>query len=403
MTFNQVVRGSNPRCFIVYMSVKGYQIYLISFFFTTKLYVVTLEKTGESMGQSDKRKVKQRQMEARRLARRKKRKRQTMFLCLLLLIIILSMILMVMQMMNSNDDHVEDKRSSTKETAYIGDSITDSSKKAIPEPTPTPIPVTIIPGENIHSGCGYLVRLSDQAVVMDKGSTDKIYPAPLTKIMTIIVAIENLPNLDDQIMLSDDVINTLYTQGAAMTGFVGGENLTVRDLLYGSMISSGAESCVGLAQRVSGSEEAFVDRMNQKAAELSMNDTHFETCTGLPGENNYSTCKDIANMFEYALRNNTFREIFTSAAYTTSVTPPHPNGLVLENTILNNLKENSLSNGGLIEGGKESFTNSSGQCLASLSKIGQEEYILVTAKSDGSPGTEQYHISDAFTAYNLIH
>lgn len=343
------------------------------------------------------------QMEARRAARRKKKKRQTIFLCLLLLIIILLMILMVFKMLDSNNIHEIDQIKTVKEAAYTEVPPENIVKEEEPPvPSSAPIPVSVIPGESIHSASGYLVRLRDQAVVMNKAGTEKIYPAPLTKIMTIIVAIENLSNLDENVMISDEIINTLYTQGAAMTGFVGGENLTVRDLLYGSMISSGAESCVGLAQRVSGSEDEFVNQMNQKADGLGMNNTHFVSCTGLPGDDNYSTCKDMAVLFEYCLRNDVFREIFTSDTYTTSVTPPHPNGIVLKNSVLSELTENNLTNGGVIEGGKESFTNSSGQCLASLSKIGEDEYILVTAKSDGNPKSEQYHISDAVSAYNLI-
>ena len=112
-----------------------------------------------------------------------------------------------------------------------------------------------------------MVRRSDGAVLLDKGSRERIYPASMTKILTAIVAIENLPNLDEQITVTAEQINPLYEEGASLAGFSAGETVTVRDLLYGVLLPSGAEACVAVAERVAGSEAAFVDLMNQKVQE----------------------------------------------------------------------------------------------------------------------------------------
>ncbi|WKB36567.1 hypothetical protein QS257_05870 [Terrilactibacillus sp. S3-3] len=128
--------------------------------------------------------------------------------------------------------------------------------------------------------------------------------------MTAIVAIENLPDLKKEITLTHSVFQGLSEADASMAGFQPGENVRAIDLLYGALLPRGAESCVGLADYVAGSEKDFVGMMNQKAADLGMHNTHFENSTGLQNENHYTTVKDLAILLSYALQNDTFREIF---------------------------------------------------------------------------------------------
>ena len=93
--------------------------------------------------------------------------------------------------------------------------------------------------------------------------------------MTILLAIEAEPDLDKQVTLPEDIFPALQIEKASMAGFAPGETVTVRDLLYGAMLPSGAECCETLARLVSGSEDNFAALMNQKAAELGMKNTHF--------------------------------------------------------------------------------------------------------------------------------
>ena len=198
-----------------------------------------------------------------------------------------------------------------------------------------------------------------------------------------------------------DTYDRLYTEGASLAGFGAGDEVKAIDILYGVMLPSGAECCVGLAQHLFGSEENFVAKMNEKAAELGMDSTHFVTCTGLHDENHYTTVRDLTKLLSYALQNDTFRQIYCTSEYTTSATASAPEGLHFLSTMFKKMDSPEV-NGGEIEGGKTGYTGEAGQCLASLAKVDDVEYILVTAGAPGGPSTEPYHIEDAKAVYNRI-
>lgn len=252
---------------------------------------------------------------------------------------------------------------------------------------------------NVYSDNALMVRLSDGAVFFDKASTDKIYPASMTKMMTCILAIENIPDLDSQITIYQEDIDAHFAEGASRAGFSANETVTVRDVLYGMMLPSGAECCVAVCRRVAGSESAFVELMNQKAQEIGMENTNFTNSVGLHDENHYSTCADFIKLEEYALQNDTFREIFTTRNYTTTATEQHPTGLTFTNNCFKHLDTINLSNGALFEGGKTGYTEVALQTLASIAKYGDDEYIMVTAHGGG---TEYANIDDAVTLYSRL-
>ncbi len=256
--------------------------------------------------------------------------------------------------------------------------------------------------DSIYSSYALLIRLSDHAILLDKGGEDRIYPASMTKIMTALVAIEALPDLDEKIQLTAEQINPLYLEGASLAGFSAGETVTVRDLLYGVMLPSGAEACVALADRIAGSEADFVALMNQKAQELGLTNTHFVTDSGLHDDNHYTTCGELASLLEYALSNATFRTIFTAHSYTCTPTEEHPEGLYLASTLFQKLEADTLENGAVIEGGKTGYTEEAQLCLASLASFQGQEYILVTAHAEGNHYTEQFHIADACSIYGQL-
>ena len=141
--------------------------------------------------------------------------------------------------------------------------------------------------------------------------------------------------------------------------------------------------------------------MNQKAADLGMGNTCFENATGLHNENHYTTVKDLAILLSYALQNDTFREIFTSSCHSTQPTNKHPGGITFYNTLFEELSNQNII-GGEILGGKTGYTYEAGLCLASLAKVGKQEYILITADAKGDHYSEQYNITDAFAVYNSI-
>ena len=127
----------------------------------------------------------------------------------------------------------------------------------------------------LHSPYMILVDLESGEVLSERNARDRIYPASLTKIMTAILAIENTKNMDEVITLSPDIFQNLYEENASVAGFEPDETVRLQDLLYGILLPSGAECCLAFADKVAGSEEAFVELMNCKAESLGMENTHF--------------------------------------------------------------------------------------------------------------------------------
>ena len=252
----------------------------------------------------------------------------------------------------------------------------------------------------IHSPYAVLMQKKGGKVIGEINSEERIYPASMTKIMTAIVALEELDSLDQEITLSQEMFADLYAQDAMQAGFQPGETVKARDLLYGVMLPSGAECCVGLANAIAGSEEGFVELMNKKAEKLGMDGTHFCDSTGLHDPEHYSTVRDMAVLLKYSLGNEDFRAIITSSRHSTPGTNIHEGGITYYSTLLKNLPDPSVT-GGQILGGKTGFTNEAGLCLASFAEIEGKEYILVTAGVQGAAG-EQYHIEDARTVYNRL-
>lgn len=269
----------------------------------------------------------------------------------------------------------------------------------VPTPSPTPEPVTVdLAG--IHSPHALLV-CRDGTELAGLDADGVIYPASMTKIMTVLLGVENLPDLDAEVTVDPDIFADLWAENAAMAGLAPGETVTVRDILYGSLLPSGAECSVTIAQLVDGGVEAFAGRMNARAAELGMQNTHFVNPTGLHDPEHVSTVRDIATLLDAALDNPVFRELFTTRSYTTTPTDAHPDGIPMDSVMFSMLGDTDIP-GVTLLGGKTGFTNQAGQCLASLAECGGQEYILVTAGAPGNNHEAFLHIEDAVTIYGRL-
>ena len=252
----------------------------------------------------------------------------------------------------------------------------------------------------VNSSHVVLMSANGGKVIGEINGEEQIYPASLTKIMTVIVAIEELDDLEEKIMLDADIFPELYAGDATQAGFQAGEAVRAIDLLYGAILPSGAECCIGLADAIAGSEDAFVELMNKKAQKIGMENTHFCDTTGLHDPNHYSTAYDMAVLLKYAIRNDTFREIIETPRHSTGVTNIHPDGITYYSTMFKNLNDPTVTEGKIL-GGKTGYTNEAGLCLASFAEIGGREYILVTAGAPGNTG-EPLHVQDAVTIYNRL-
>ena len=252
----------------------------------------------------------------------------------------------------------------------------------------------------VNSSHVVLMSANGGKVIGEVNGEERMYPASLTKIMTVIVAIEELDDLEEKIILDADIFPELYAGDATQAGFQAGEAVRAIDLLYGAILPSGAECCIGLADAIAGSEDAFVELMNKKAQKIGMENTHFCDTTGLHDPDHYSTAYDMAVLLKYAIRNDTFREIIETPRHSTGVTNVHPDGITYYSTLFKNLDDPTVA-GGRILGGKTGYTNDAGLCIASFAEIEGREYILVTAGAPGNTG-EPLHVQDAVTIYNRL-
>ncbi|MDO4332762.1 MAG: hypothetical protein Q4C58_08760 [Eubacteriales bacterium] len=122
----------------------------------------------------------------------------------------------------------------------------------------------------LYSPYAILVDPDSGTVIAEKNSRERIYPASLTKIMTAVIVLENMEDLNETIVLPGEMFGTLMVQHASLAGFEPGESVSVKDLLYGILLPSGAECCIACADRIAGSEDAFVELMNAKVVSSNL-------------------------------------------------------------------------------------------------------------------------------------
>lgn len=329
----------------------------------------------------------------------------------LAIIIVLVLVILLKGRIDAENNQIGSEAVTSLSMTYVGDktvfsssdeNITSNSSTNGSTETEDLGPVPTIDISNVSSPDVYMVRVKDNAQVLDQNSTARIYPASMTKIMTVLVAIEHIDDLSATYTFDGTEFNTAYAQGAATAGFEAGETVPVLDILYGIMLPSGADACYAICNYVAGSEADFVTLMNQKAQEIGMTSTNFVNATGLQDENHYSTCQDMAKLLEYAVKNETFKTIFSTHIYTTKATSVHSAGIALSSTTFVNLASSTLDNGATIVGGKTGYTDEAGHCLASMATDANGvEYILVTAGAAGDVNATP-HINDAVTIYSQL-
>ena len=257
----------------------------------------------------------------------------------------------------------------------------------------------VIPANGLYSHSALLLDCESGRTLTRKNANQRIFPASLTKIMTVYLAVQKL-GPQQIITLEASIFPPLSAQQASMAGFEPGEQVSALDLMYGAMLPSGAECCVALAEAMAGSETAFAQVMNQTARELGMSNTRFVNSTGLQDNDHYTTVEDIALLLRTALENPLFFQIFTTHSYTATGSA-HPFGLSFTSTLWELPESQSLQNGKIL-GGKTGYTDQAGLCLASLAEIQGKQYLLVTASAKGDHSTPPYHLYDALTLYGRI-
>lgn len=205
-----------------------------------------------------------------------------------------------------------------------------------------------------------LIERDTGEVLFDKNSEEKLPPASMTKIMTLLLIMEALETgelkKDETIRVSERA----SSMGGSQIFLEAGEEMSVDDLLKGIAVASGNDASVAVAERLAGSEEAFADKMNRKAKELNLKNTHFENATGLPADNHYSTSQDMAIIAKELLKYESITD-YTSI-YEDYLRKGEENEFWLVNT--NKLVKSYPG----VDGLKTGFTDEAKYCLTATAK-----------------------------------
>ena len=238
---------------------------------------------------------------------------------------------------------------------------------------------TISPPEEIsQSTYSILIDETTGDIVSARNVYDRMYPASMTKIMTLLVAVENITDLDDVVYVSQEAADWSYKNDGSAVNWSVGEKLTVRDLLYGTILSSGADAVYDLAVYVAGDQDTFVQMMNDRVASLGLSETtHFTNAAGFYDDNHYTTPYDMAMIIKAAVENDLCREVMSAHTYNTPITEEHPEGILISNWFLRRIEDKD--SGGLVLCAKTGFVSQSGNCAASymISNSGKP-YVCVT-------------------------
>lgn len=241
---------------------------------------------------------------------------------------------------------------------------------------------------------------ADAVVLMNKKTGQIVYEknpdkeeilASLTKMMTAYLVIENIPDLNEKVTITQQDISNLW--GYTIVGLEVGDRVSYLDLIYGTLLRSGADASQALANHMSGSTEEFVKLMNEEAQKLGLRHTHFADCYG-GDEGNVSTARELATFVKIALENKTFKDAFEARYYKLT------NGKEVVNFTYVYAQFHGLDTS-VITGNKSGFTTPAGLLLASTATINNEDYILIVCKSVVN-SYYSTHVLDSYRVYNYV-
>ncbi|MDD2628184.1 MAG: D-alanyl-D-alanine carboxypeptidase, partial [Clostridia bacterium] len=251
----------------------------------------------------------------------------------------------------------------------------------------------------LNSTSAVLVDSNSDKSLFEKNGDKKIYPASTTKILTAILALENL-NLDSSVVVSKTALDIPWDSSNA--ALKKGEVISVKDLLYSLMLKSGNDSANVVAEAVSGTIDEFIVLMNNKLEELGCNNTNFTNAHGYHDEEHYSTAKDMVKILSYAVKNDDFVKICSTSKYTIPPTNKTPVERVYQNTnrLILSKSESYLSRHyEFCVGGKTGFTNEAGRTLVTFGKK-DDKFLLVGIFGGNGNSGEDTRYTDAINLFN---
>lgn len=232
-------------------------------------------------------------------------------------------------------------------------------------------------GPDITSDTGILMDADTGVVLYNKGGDEQRYPASITKIMTLLVAVEN-STMDEKVTFTETGVRNV-TADSSNIGTKVGEVLTMEECLYALIIQSANDVAAQIAEHIGGTEQAFIDMMNQRASEIGCTNTHFANSSGLPDDNHYSSARDMALIFREGLKNETFRTVVGTPDYIIQPTNMNSQQRILHTHHPMFAPESGFYYEGCI-GGKTGTTVAAGHTLVTGVTRDNTTYIAVTMR-----------------------
>ena len=252
---------------------------------------------------------------------------------------------------------------------------------------------------NVSAAGAVVMDMKSGMILYEKNMDKKRYPASITKIMTALLALEN-SSMSETVTYSSEATLGLEF-GASNMGLQPGEKITMEQSLYGVMLPSANEACLGVAEHISGSVKNFVNMMNTKAASLGCTGTHFANPNGLWKKNHYTTPHDMALIMRAAMQNSTFRTLCSTKQYEINKTNKTKTKRILVNHHAMLYPINYPQYGyDYCLGGKTGYTYKSGATLVTAAKKGDMELICVVMKTKSAVQGEPNIYTDTIKLFN---
>lgn len=256
-----------------------------------------------------------------------------------------------------------------------------------------PIYTSALTYPTLHYKSALIYDMTDNKLLYELNTKEQRSIASLTKIVTTITALESITNLQDEVTITNDMLSKVRWD-ASIAGLKAGQTYTYEDLLYASILPSGADATIGLAISTSGSIDNFVNKMNDLKTKIGMTNSNFVNVHGLDEKGHYSTAGDIQKLLLYCLKNPKFKEIYTTKEYQLST------GKIVKSTVKTTGTKIGKDTSRIL-GSKTGFTLGAGLCMSAIINSDNHEILIITLGATPNTGNT-YHVLDTLELINFI-
>lgn len=244
----------------------------------------------------------------------------------------------------------------------------------------------------LHYHNAVVYNLSEKETMYSLGESERASVASLTKILTVMTSLDLIDDLNTKIIYTKEM-NNLVRWDTSKAGLKIGDEVSYLDLLYASILPSGADAAIALAISLSGNIQDFVSKMNENALKIGMHNSHFTNVVGLDDINHYSTASDILTLLKYAMNNEIFKQVFTAKEYKLS------NGLEIKSTLYTYNKKVNKDFSRIL-GSKTGFTSNAGLCIGAYFISKEQEILIITLGATKDDNV--YNLTDTLSLIDFI-